>query len=45
MANLTYSAEDLRDLAEEEVKKGNFEAAIALADNADTTEEETQGEQ
>lgn len=39
MSDLTYSAEELEQLAEEEIEKGNFDAAQELADNAADTRE------
>ena len=38
MTDFTYSADDLRELAEEEIEKGNFELAEDLANNAKDTE-------
>lgn len=38
MSDFTYSADDLRELAEEALENGDFDGAIALADNASETE-------
>ncbi|HEY9610628.1 hypothetical protein [Allocoleopsis sp.] len=45
MPDFTYSADDLRQLADEEVGKGNFDAAQELADNANETESAQSNEQ
>ncbi|HEY9598320.1 MAG TPA: hypothetical protein V6D33_11680 [Cyanophyceae cyanobacterium] len=45
MADFTFSAEDLRQKAAEALVDGDFEGAIALADNAKDTEEATDNEQ
>lgn len=43
-SNLTYSSAELREMAAEAVKQGQFDAAITLAENAkDTEEEENRG--
>lgn len=43
-SNLTYSSAELREMAAEAVEQGQFDVAIALADNAkDTEEEESRG--
>ncbi len=41
MADLTFSADGLRELAAEALEDGDFEGARALADNASDTEAET----
>jgi hypothetical protein len=38
MSELTYSAEELREMAKKELDKNNFEAAQDLAENAADTE-------
>ena len=45
MADLTHSAEELRELANEALANGDFEGAQALADNAKDTEAVQQNEQ
>lgn len=37
--DLTYSSQDLRDAADEALEKGDFEGAIALAENAQDTDQ------
>lgn len=38
MTDFTYSSDDLRELAEEALENGDFDGALALADNANETE-------
>ena len=38
MTDFTYSSDDLRELAEEALEDGDFDGALALADNANETE-------
>lgn len=39
MSDLTYSADELRDFAQEAIDNGDFDTARDLADNAQDTEE------